>query len=88
MRRQQQTRQTRQTVRGDVPAAPYGYAYIDEQDDAYAAVDDDDRRSGFMARVRSHPVPVTLAGVGLGWLAFSQSRQPRACSHGRLLRRL
>ena len=36
---------------------------------------DDERNSGFMARIRSNPIPATLAGVGLSWLAFSSSER-------------
>jgi ElaB/YqjD/DUF883 family membrane-anchored ribosome-binding protein len=32
---------------------------------------DDDGDSGIMGRIRNNPVPAALAGVGLGWLAFS-----------------
>lgn len=33
--------------------------------------DDDDRNSGLMARLRNHPIPAALAGVGIGWLALA-----------------
>jgi ElaB/YqjD/DUF883 family membrane-anchored ribosome-binding protein len=37
--------------------------------------DDRDRDTGFMARIRNNPIPAALAGVGLGWLAFSGSER-------------
>jgi hypothetical protein len=35
----------------------------------------DERNSGLMARIRSNPIPAALAGVGLGWLALSNSER-------------
>jgi hypothetical protein len=41
-------------------------------------LDDDERNSGFMARIRSNPIPAALAGVGLSWLAFSSNERDEA----------
>jgi len=34
-------------------------------------------RNGFVERIRSHPLPALMAGVGLTWLAFSNGRSGR-----------
>ena len=34
-------------------------------------------RNGFVERIRSHPIPALMAGVGLTWLAFSNGRSGR-----------
>ncbi len=36
---------------------------------------DDDGDSGIMGRIRNNPIPAALAGVGIGWLAFSSSER-------------
>jgi len=58
------------------PRRRYGYTgdYAADEGYGYSAFGDDyDRPSGFMERVRNNPIPAALAGVGLGWLALSQS---------------
>lgn len=35
-------------------------------------------RNGFVERIRSHPFPALMAGVGLTWLAFSNGRSGRS----------
>jgi hypothetical protein len=50
-----------------------GYRASGDLTGRYGAADDMNDESGLMARVRSNPVPAALAGIGLGWLAFSAS---------------
>jgi hypothetical protein len=56
----------------------YGRQYgsrTDEQE--YGEWRDREADHGLIARIRNNPMPAALAGVGLGWLAFS-SNEPRA----------
>ena len=46
---------------------------------------DEHRDSGLIGRIRNHPLPAVLAGVGLTWLAFSNGASHRRGAYDRHL---
>ena len=63
-------RNQRQGWREDRDSGNYGQTWGRDQSlDAHAA------DGGFMTRIRENPVPAALAGVGLTWLAFSDTNR-------------
>jgi ElaB/YqjD/DUF883 family membrane-anchored ribosome-binding protein len=68
--RQSSSRGSRYGMRRDQRDYGRQYGYEPARGEALYAGEGDD---GVMARIRNNPIPATLAGVGLTWLAFSGS---------------